>query len=63
MPWEAAMAVNSPPTDWQTFAIHAQREQKFEEMKTRVENLGLLYQPNSPDCIITVGGDGTFLQA
>ena len=57
------MTVNFPPTDWQTFAIHAKREQKAKAVKTKVEDQGFRYQPASPDFIITVGGDGTFLQA
>jgi hypothetical protein len=57
------MTNNTPPTDWQTFAIHAKREQKAEAVKTKVEDHGFLYQPTSPDFIITVGGDGTLLQA
>ena len=42
------MINNSPPTDWQTFAIHAKREQKAKAVKTKVEDHGFRYQPASP---------------
>lgn len=57
------MTRNYPPTNWQTFAIYAKRQQKFEEVRAKAEQQGFHYQAISPDFVVTVGGDGTFLQA
>jgi NAD+ kinase len=46
-----------------TFFIYAKNPEKGERVKTDVEKQGFVYTRNEPDFIITVGGDGTFLEA
>lgn len=57
------MPHDSSVTNWETFAIQAKRDEKAEEAKAKAEHYGFRYSSKSPDFIITVGGDGTFLQA
>jgi len=46
-----------------TFSIYAKNSEKGQQVKSQVEKQGFEYSENVPDFIITVGGDGTYLEA
>ncbi len=52
-----------PSTEWQQFCIHAKDDDKVNPVRSLVEQTGFQYSDRAPDFVITVGGDGTFLQA
>jgi len=51
-----------PSTEWQQFCIHAKDDAKVNPVRSLVEQTGFQYSDRDPDFVITVGGDGTFLQ-
>jgi len=48
---------------WNNFFIYAKRPEKGQQVKTHVEEQGFKYSSEAPDFVITVGGDGTYLEA
>ncbi|MEQ8963281.1 MAG: hypothetical protein RLP02_36135 [Coleofasciculus sp. C2-GNP5-27] len=46
-----------------TFSIYAKNPEKGQQVKGQVENQGFDYAETNPDFMITVGGDGTYLEA
>ncbi|MEQ8973061.1 MAG: hypothetical protein RIE73_21990 [Coleofasciculus sp. C1-SOL-03] len=46
-----------------TFSIYAKNPEKGQQVKDQVENQGFDYAETNPDFMITVGGDGTYLEA
>ncbi|MEQ9236590.1 MAG: hypothetical protein RIG66_21175 [Coleofasciculus sp. E2-BRE-01] len=46
-----------------TFSIYAKNPEKGQQVKSQVEKQGFKYSETFPDFIITVGGDGTYLEA
>jgi NAD+ kinase len=49
--------------DWNTFFIYAKNPDMGETVKAQTEQYGFRYVEHDPDFVITVGGDGTFLEA
>ena len=47
----------------ETFAVSAKNEEKVQEVKETARPLGFVHEPESPDFVVSVGGDGTFLIA
>mgnify|MGYP006301697115 CR=1 FL=1 len=45
----------------ESFAVTAKNEEKAQEVKDTARPLGFVHDPESPDFIVSVGGDGTFL--
>jgi len=63
-PQASAMAQpDQTSTHWQTFWIHAKQVEKGASVHDTVQDWGFQPSSTSPDFVITVGGDGTFLQA
>ncbi|MEQ8540468.1 MAG: hypothetical protein RIB93_23815 [Coleofasciculus sp. D1-CHI-01] len=46
-----------------TFSIYAKNSDKGQQVKSQVEKQGFEYSETFPDFMITVGGDGTYLEA
>lgn len=46
-----------------TFFVYAKNPEKGERVKAQVEKQGFAYSQDDPDFVLTVGGDGTFLEA
>lgn len=46
-----------------TFSIYAKNPEKGQQVKSQVEKQGFEYSETFPDFMITVGGDGTYLEA
>jgi NAD+ kinase len=45
----------------ETFAVTAKNEEKAQEVKDTARPFGFDHVPDSPDFVVSVGGDGTFL--
>jgi NAD+ kinase len=45
----------------ETFAVTAKNEEKAREVRDTARPFGFDYAPDSPDFVVSVGGDGTFL--